>query len=142
MGSRALRHSPGSAFGLLVIICRALGKIYTIIINSSRADPIFIQSIILSLQVVGLSLCGARLGDYDEKSPEGSGLINRQRLRQILPIPHCAQNMEQMDKQVENVQIEANRHHDVVGVRVMNHPAGIVEDESTHQHDNYSGYCQ
>ena len=42
--------------------------------------------------------------------------------------------MKQVDKQIEDVQIQANRRADIVGLATVNDTAGIKQDQACHDH--------
>ena len=76
-----------------------------------------------------------KAGPWDEllsrnKKPRKTGLFNNRRSIVLLATGQRSQQVQQMDKNIEDAEVQRNRCHDVVGFTTGNNPAGIKQDET------------
>ncbi len=73
------------------------------------------------------------------KKPRKAGALSITYSQTRSIVARCGtENMQQADENVEDAQIETDRHHNVVAVLIMDHATCVIQDETTHQQDNHT----
>jgi hypothetical protein len=91
-----------------------------------------------SVQLV--SRCSDNQREYhgaDTKSPGDAGAFTNRNVCSVIAAGEHGNQVQQMDKQVENIEIQPHRRPNVVSLATLNNAAGIKQYQTGHYHNDH-----